>query len=100
MLNQKKYKKINKVGFDEPKGWEKEPYMNLSQSSSSSDSSSDSDSETETETETETEQDYDNERSRILQEETDFIIIKKNSLCNNIKKHYGSCPENFPLTPH
>lgn len=97
-MNQKNYKKFEKLGFDEPVGWEKEPYTNLS------DISDDSDTETETERETDTETETDQETEQIdpnsiLREETDFIIRKKKSSVVNIKKN-GSCPKNPQITSH
>jgi hypothetical protein len=99
-MNQIKYKKIEKVGFDEPVGWEKEPYTNLSDISD--DSNTDTDTETERETDTETETDQETEQidpNSILREETDFIIRKKKSSVININTiKNGSCTKNPPIT--
>jgi hypothetical protein len=79
-INQKKYKKISKIGtIVEPVGWEKEKYTNLEP-----DSDSDTDSETSTCTGTETEPESDTEKV-VLQEETDFIMRKKKYFVDTIK---------------
>lgn len=92
-INQKKYKKIKNVGFDEPVGWEKEQYKNIS-SDSGTDSDTESDQGDDTEIETDPEQESEHE---ILQEETDYIM-KKKIFPSNIKKNNGSCPENSQIT--
>lgn len=99
-MNQKKYKNFEKLGFDEPVGWVKEPYTNLSDISDDSDTETETERETDTETETETDQETEQiDPNSILREETDFIIRKKKSSVVNIKKN-GSCPKNPQITSH